>query len=333
VALARWWDAPQLPLVLRTSGSTGAAKDVLLSRSALAASAAATDARLGGPGQWLLDLPPTHVAGLQVLVRSLVAGTVPVVAAEHDSFAAAVAALDDDRCYTALVPTQLHRLAAAGDLAALRRFDAVLVGGAAVRPDLIRRCANAGVRLVRTYGLTETCGGCVYDGHPLDGVGIRIRASGRIEIAGPVLFDGYAGAPDLTAQVLRDGWLLTSDLGELDHDGRLVVLGRSDDVVVSGGVNVSLPAVTAVLQALPGLADAAAVGVPDPEWGSRVVACLVMAPGESTPSLAAVRDAVGATLPRSWAPRAVVEAQALPLLPSGKLDRAALAALVRRRAT
>jgi len=330
-ALTHWWDAPDGPVVVRTSGSTAAPKDVMISRPALAASAEATQTRLGGPGQWLLDLPATFVAGLQVLVRSLVAETTPVVAAEHGSFAAAVAALGGGRCYTALVPTQLHRLAVAGELELLRRFEAVLVGGAAVRPDLLNLCTDAQVPVVRTYGLTETCGGCVYDGYPLDGIEVRIGATGRIELAGPVLFDGYAGDPALTAQTLRDGWLLTGDLGTLAGDGRLAVLGRVDDVVISGGVNVSLPAVTATLLGLPEVVDAVAVGIDDSEWGLRVVACVVVPPGRPVPSLATVRRACAQTLPRTWAPRDVVRLEELPLRPGGKVDRAALAALTAAR--
>lgn len=325
-ALRRWWKVPDGPVVVRTSGSTGKPKDVVLSHAAVTASARSAQSWLGGPGQWLLDLPPTYVGGLQVLVRSLLAGTNPVMRSGPESFSDAVRRMGTGRCFTSLVPTQLYRLAAAGELELLRRFDAVLVGGAALDPDLRRRCRGSGVRVVETYGLSETCGGCVYDGYPLDGVGVRIRADGRIELAGPVLFDGYAGQPERTAEVLRDGWLLTSDLGDLDADGRVVVLGRVDDVVVSGGVNVSLPAVTAALQKLPDVVAAVAVGVDDAEWGSRVVACVVLPADSQTPSLAVIRDFCARTLPRAWAPRAVVRLESVPLLPGGKVDRTALRA-------
>ena len=320
--LRSWWDDPDGPLVLSTSGSSGEPKGVRLSRAALAASVAATASRLGGPGQWLLDLPVDRVAGLQVLLRSIAAGTEPIVAAEHDSLAAAVVALGGDRAYTALVPTQLHRLASAGRLSLLRRFDAVLVGGTAMPSELLGLAADEGVRVVRTYGMTETGGGCVYDGLPLDGVGVRIDVDGRVHLAGPMLFDGYEGDPAATALALVDGWFRTDDLGRLDDDGRLVVLGRVDDVLVSGGVNVPLPAVTDALQGLPGVTDALAVGVPDAEWGAVVVACVVA--GDGAPELDAVRDQVGARLPRAWAPRAVVRLDAMPLLAGGKVDRQAV---------
>ncbi|HYJ70546.1 MAG TPA: AMP-binding protein [Nocardioidaceae bacterium] len=320
--LRSWWDAPDGPLVMSTSGSSGEPKRVALSRAALAASVAATETRLGGPGQWVLDLPVDRIAGLQVLLRSIAAGTEPVVASEHPTYDAAVAAVDADRAYTAVVPTQLHRLATSGRLSVLRRFDAVLVGGAAVRADLMRCCADEGVRVVRTYGMTETCGGCVYDGVPLDGVGVRIAADGRVHVAGPVLFDGYEGDAEATSRALVDGWFVTEDLGRLDDDGRLVVLGRFDDVVVSGGANVSLPAVTEALVGLGGVTDAVAVGLPDDEWGTRVVACLAC--HGPTPQLAEVREHVATRLPRAWAPRSVVPVDAVPRLPGGKVDRLAL---------
>lgn len=320
--LRSWWDAPDGPLVISTSGSTGMPKRVVLSREALAASATATASRLGGPGQWLLDLPVDRIAGLQVLLRSIAAGTEPIVASEHPTYEAAVAAVDADRAYTAVVPTQLHRLATSGRLSLLRRFDAVLVGGAAVHHRLLRDAADEGVHVVRTYGMTETCGGCVYDGVPLDGVGVRISVDGRVHLAGPVLFDGYEGDAEATARALVDGWFVTEDIGRLDGDGRVVVLGRVDDVVVSGGVNVSLPAVTDELLALDGVSDAVAVGLPDDEWGTRVVACLAC--DGPMPPLAEVRDHVATRLPREWAPRAVLRVDAIPRLSGGKIDRIAL---------
>ena len=310
-----WWAAPDGPVVIRTSGSTGEAKDVVLSHRALAASAAATLERLGGPGQWLLALPVTGIAGLQVLVRSAVAGVAPVIAG--DSIGRAVGELTGERAYTSLVPTQLHRLAAAGDLGVLRRFDAVLVGGAALDDRLATRCAGEGITLVSTYGMTETSGGCVYDGVPLDGVAFRLAEDGRVLLRGRVLFNGYADG----LRPLDGGWFRTDDIGRIEDDGRLVVLGRADDVVLSGGVNVALPAVTRALVDLPGVTDAVAVGVPDDEWGTRVVAVVV---ATQRPLLAAVRDHVSATLPRTWAPRAVLAVPALPVLPGGKLDRLTL---------
>ncbi|MGH3496558.1 MAG: AMP-binding protein [Nocardioidaceae bacterium] len=313
----RWWAEADGPLLVRTSGSTGTPKAVLLSRTAFAASTSGTHARIGGPGQWLLALPPAYVAGVNVLIRSLVAGTSPVVA-DLAELEQGVDAMDSERRYAAVVPTQLHRLAEQGRLSPLSRLDAVLVGGAALRPALADRVRAAGVRVVRTYGMSETCGGCVYDGVPLDGVRVRIGADARVELAGPMLFDGYADEPRGKAAGLRDSWFVTSDLGHLDGSGRLHVLGRADDVAVSGGVNVPLAAVTDAVLAMPGVRDAVAVGVPDDEWGQRVVAVVVGA----APALVALREHVAQSLGRrDWAPKAVVRVDALPLLPNGKLDR------------
>ncbi|MEH3033404.1 MAG: AMP-binding protein [Aeromicrobium erythreum] len=321
LALLRdWWETATEPLVVRTSGSTGRPKDVLLSRRALEASARATHERLGGPGQWLLDLPVPGVAGLQVLVRSIVAGTDPVVVAEHPDLRSALTALQGPRTYASLVPTQLHRLDRDGRLGELAGLDALLVGGAATDPGLLDRARSAGVRVVRTYGMSETSGGCVYDGVPLDGVRIRLDDDGQVLVSGPVLFDGY-GSPQPV------DWFATGDLGELDDAGVLRITGRLDDVVKIGGAKVALPAVEQAVRAAPGVADAAVVAVPDAEWGSRVVAFVVPADAVCLDGVRreALRDAlVEQGLDRRWAPREVVLVDAVPLLPGGKVDRLAL---------
>jgi O-succinylbenzoic acid--CoA ligase len=331
-ALRDWLGASSPPpLAVRTSGSTGEAKDVLLGRDAMVASARATHDRLGGPGHWLLVLPPDHVAGLQVLSRSVLGGTEVVFGDEHARFADAVAALPKGRRYVSLVPTQLRRYVEEGGqtLDALRAFDAVLVGGAGVPPALLARARDAGVPIVTTYGMSETCGGCVYDGRPLDGVRVAVEradgsgpaSDGRILLGGPVLFDGYGGRPELTAQVMAGDMLRTQDLGHVDADGRLVVSGRIDDVVMSGGVNVALSAVEARVREHPQVKDAAVVGMDDPEWGSRVVAYAV---ADERLGLQELRDFVAERLPRTWAPRDLVAVPELPLLPNGKVDRQAL---------
>lgn len=308
------------PIVVRTSGSTGAPKDVVLSRGAMLASAQATLERLGGPGGWLQAMPVTGVGGLQVLVRSALAGLEPVFIADHVSLADAIAAIPGPRRYASLVPTQVHRVLESDGLRVFEELDALLIGGAATPSDLLDRLGD--VNVVRTYGMSETCGGCVYDGVPLDGVELRLDERGQVLISGPVLFDGYAD-PEATAAVMQDGWFMTADLGEI-VDGRLRITGRSDDVVISGGINIALPAVTAALRQLDGVRDAIAVAVDDSEWGSRVVACLVPADTVCLDGLRLdqVRDAVEQSgLPRTWAPREVRLLDELPLLPGGKIDR------------
>ena len=172
--LETWVRDGEEPLGVRTSGSTGAHKDVVLARSAVLTSARATLDRLGGPGGWLQAMPVTGVGGVQVLVRSALAGQVPAFVADHADLASAVEAIPGVRRYASLVPTQVHRLMVSGDLGVLTSLDALLVGGAAVPPDLLAALRGAAVAVVRTYGMSETCGGCVYDGVPLDGVEVRI---------------------------------------------------------------------------------------------------------------------------------------------------------------
>ncbi len=323
LALLRAWEAAEVepePLVVATSGSSGEPKRVLLSRRALRAAADAVHTRLGGPGQWVLNLPPTYVAGLQVLVRSVLAGTDPVL--QTGDLAEAAERLSAERRYVSVVPTRLRRLLEEPSQAeALRSFTTVLVGGAAVPAELRSRAEEVGVSVVATYGMSETGGGCVYDGEPLAGVGLSLTDQGRIRLRGPMLFDGYDGDPRRTAEVLADGWFTTSDLGELGGDGRLRVLGRVDDVVVSGGVNVPAPAVAERLRSHRGVREVQVVGAPDPEWGERVVAVVV---GEI--SLGEARDWVAQRLPRAWAPRELRLLPELPLLANGKVDRVALRA-------
>jgi o-succinylbenzoate---CoA ligase len=320
-AVAGWLEGDEAdPLVISTSGSSGAPKRVLLGRAAVLASAGASAARLGGSGPWLLALPSSYVAGFNVVVRSLLAGHRPVVLGDRTP-----AEVVTDGAFVSVVPTQLHRwLDSPDDRAALARCRTVLVGGGPVDASLRARAEEAGVRAVATYGSAETCGGCVYDGLPLDGVGLALAADGRIRIGGPTLFDGYLEDPAATRTALVDGWFVTSDAGRLDEDGRLRVLGRVDDMVVSGGVNVPAAAVAARLREHPAVSAAEVVGLPDAEWGNRVVAVLTLVEPVETLSLDAARDWVAEVHPRAWAPREVLVVPALPMLANGKVDRLAV---------
>ena len=211
----------------------------MIPRRAVLASVEASARRLGESGRWLLALPSSYVAGVQVIVRSLVAGHEPFVVDGLDIGRAAASDHTDTPAFVSLVPTQLHRIMGdAEQLAALARCHTVLVGGGGLDRDLRRRAEEHGVHVVSTYGSSETAGGCVYDGMPLDGVAVSLGAEGRVAIAGPVLFSHYDADPELTAETLVDGWFLTSDAGRFDEDGRLQILGRIDDVVISGGVKI-----------------------------------------------------------------------------------------------
>ncbi|MEV5711189.1 AMP-binding protein [Actinoallomurus sp. NPDC052274] len=305
--------ADDTAVLIATSGSTGAPKVVELTATALRHSASATLSRIGAePGdRWLCCLPTSHIAGVQVLIRSLVAGTDPVI---HPRFDVSEVA-GSGAAHISVVPTQLRRLIDADvDLRGLR---SILLGGAAPPPDLVATARARGGRVFTTYGMSETCGGCVYDGVPLDGVSVEIGADGRIRLAGPVLFGGYRLRPELTAAVRDGAWFVTQDLGVLE-DGRLRVRGRADDVIVTGGEKVVAGEVAAVLARHPGVRDVAVVGRDDPEWGQRVTAVVV--PGDDRPGLEELRAWVRAELPAYAAPRRLELVEELPLLPSGKPD-------------
>lgn len=304
-------------VLIATSGSTGRPKIVELSGTALRHSASATLSRLGAsPGRrWLCCLPTSHIAGIQVLVRSLVAGTDPVIQPRFDPIAVATAGA----AYLSVVPTQLRRLLDAEiDLSA---FEAILLGGAAAPAALVESARARGGHVITTYGMSETCGGCVYDGVPLDGVSVRIGADGRIRLAGPVLFSGYRLEPRLSAAA-RDGeWFVTQDLGVIEQ-GLLRVRGRVDDVINTGGEKVVAGEVASVLSRHPFVKDVVVIGRPDPEWGERVTAVVV--PGPDVPTLDELRAWARARLPAHAAPRELDLVPAIPLLPSGKPDRARL---------
>ncbi|RIX29914.1 AMP-binding protein [Amnibacterium setariae] len=334
-------DRVPLPVavVVATSGTSGTPKAVAVSSGALLASAAATESALGGPGEWVLALPGHYIAGVQVIVRAVAAGTEPVPIAPGPftarALADAVLALPPERRrYTALVPTQLHRVVEAveaGDAdvrAAVHALDAVLIGGGRLPAELADRAARTGIAVRRTYGASETAGGCVYDGAPLAGVEVRV-VDGEVQLSGPTLAEGYLGDADRTAAAFLQEpgrrWYRTGDAGEWDGE-RLTVTGRLDDVVITGGEKVSLGLVERAVQGIPGLGQAIVVRGADPEWG-EVPVVVTTAPVD----LAAVREVVGAGLGRAAAPRRLVVVPEIPLLPSGKPDRRALQALAARR--
>jgi o-succinylbenzoate---CoA ligase len=314
--------ADDTAVIIATSGSTGEPKGVELSAAALCHSARASLARLGAApaadgrdaGGWLCCLPVTHVAGLQVLVRSLLSSSERMVAPTLTA-----TALSESGCsYVSVVPTQLVRLLdEPGGAAALAEFAAVLVGGAAAPAGLLGRARAAGVRAVTTYGMSETCGGCVYDGVPLDGVTVRAGGDGLLRISGPVLMNRYRGGPDLGDE------FVTSDFGYV-RDGRVVVRGRADDVINTGGHKVVPGEVAAVLESCPGVLEVVVVGRADPEWGQRVTAVVVPADPDDPPSLELLRIHVSKRLPRYACPSEVVLTRAIPVLASGKPDLASL---------
>lgn len=320
-------------LIVETSGSTGTPKRVTLSREAILASANASQIRLGGPGQWLLALPINFVAGANVLIRSLVADTQPVlmntsVPFTAEAFARSAYLMTGARRYTSLVPTQVARLAAAIDdpfsasgqndflLAQLRKFDAILVGGQAPQDEVIRRLTDLGVKIVITYGMTETCGGCVYDGSPLDGVTVELVGN-RVQISGPVLADEIT---DEAGSQPVGNRFLTSDLGEFDEVGKLHILGRIDRVIVSGGLKISLDRVEELACSVPGVVELAATAIADQEWGQRVGIVYLGSPEVADEIALALANDLGP----AGKPIRVVRTDGVPRLPSGKHDLQAI---------
>ncbi len=319
-----------IALVATTSGTTGKPKGALLTADALRASASATHHRLGGPGRWLLALPPYHIAGVQVLVRSVLAGATPVELDVSSGLIVgdlpeAVNNLGSGRRYTSLVATQLAKaLTDPAATAALAELDAVLLGGGPAPRSLLDSAAAAGVWVVRTYGMSETAGGCVYDGVPLDGVQVRLAADSRIVLGGETIAAGYRNPvdPDPFAE---PGWFVSDDYGAIDDAGALSVLGRADDAISSGGLTVLPQLVEAALSTHAALSDCAVFGVNDDRLGQRVVAAVVLADGCAAPTLAALRTHVAQTLDATAAPRELHIVDALPMRGIGKVDRRELA--------
>ncbi len=335
---------PDLPdevaLVVGTSGSTGRPKLAMLTADNLVSSATATHGVLGGTGRWLLAMPAHHIAGLQVLVRSIVGGTHPVVLDLTAGFTAAgfVAATAElvatgGRRYTAVVPTQLTRLLEdPAGREALASYDAVLVGGAATGAGARAQAREAGVHVVTTFGMSETAGGCVYDGVPLPGSLVHIDNDGHVVLGGRTVALGYLGEPRLTRDVFAvdsDGtrWFRTDDLGGFDDGGRLRIQGRADDLVNTGGLKVAPgPVEDAIVRFVPGIRDAVVIGTSHPTWGQAVSAAVTLRRGAPTPTLRDLRAGLRGILPDHALPHRLLVLDAIPQRGPGKPDRRAVAA-------
>jgi O-succinylbenzoic acid--CoA ligase len=296
----------QAAVVIGTSGTTGAPKEIFLSSHALVASARASNAFVGAKlgDTWSLLLPLTHVAAVNVFVRAFELGTIPVDLRNHSGEYPRVN-------FTAIVPTQLFRALNGDDqlLKHLQGAQKVLVGGAALSSAIRNQATAAGISVVTTYGMSETSGGCVYNGEILEGAEVEVRG-GSIFIRGSVL------ALNLE---LSDGWFETNDLGEF-VDEKLVVIGRSDDVIISGGENLSLNSVENILnQSFPNT-QFAAFSVEDPQWG-QTLHIAVVGEADSGSISSVLEEKVGAFAK----PKGIHSLNSLPLLGIGKVDRKRLA--------
>jgi O-succinylbenzoic acid--CoA ligase len=306
-------------LIVESSGSTGRPKRLEISLAALTASANASAKLLGGHGQWLLALPANYIAGANVLFRSAVADTQPVISNTRVPFSAegflnSASLMRGSKRYTSLVPAQLDRLAACADLesqengviTALQSFDAILIGGQLPNLATLESLKSRGVKLVESYGMAETSGGCVYDGQALEGVNLEI-IDGHVAVSGTVLANGIGEK------------FLSSDLGEIVN-GRLKIIGRADRVIVSGGKKVSLDDVESKVAAEEGVTDVIAVAL-DSKWGQSVG--LVLAARESFDESKLQSILLGPAKPI-----AVQKVSQVPRLISGKPDYQAARALL-----
>jgi O-succinylbenzoic acid--CoA ligase len=312
--------ADDVAFVMQSSGSTGTPKIIELTADAAIASAKASEQRLGGSGQWLLALPLNYIAGLNVLIRSAHAETQPVmmnpsVPFTPEAFVSSTSFMRGERKYTALVPTQLSRLAVAAErdesiARALKSFDAILVGGQATPPALQERMQELGVNVVTTYGTTETFGGVVYNGKPLESVTISLAEDSLIEIQSPTLAKGYAPK------------FVTNDIGQL-VDGELQVVGRADRVIISGGIKVSLDRVEVIAREIPGVVELVAAPIADSEWGQRVGLIYLGSPEVADEIAMQLADLLGPAAK----PLRILRVDQVPKLNNGKYDFLAAAAI------
>lgn len=340
-------ESDDIAIVSATSGSTGTPKGVLLSKQALEASATAFGNRFGTNNRWVVSMPAHRIAGIMVLVRSWFHNSPfeidPSVGGartfESAAFAATTmravreSAADGRALMVSLVPTQIARLLESGSVGieALQSYDLVLSGAAATPQPMLNRMRELGIKVSVSYGMTETCGGCVFDGRPLDGVKVSLGTKddvepGRVTISGPVAASGYRLRPDLDAVSFISGQVQTHDVGKLDSSGLLHILGRLDDVVTVGGVNVALSAVESLIRHHPAIEDVAVIDLQDELWGSIPIAYVVTRYHISDTSnlISEIQSTIRDQISRAAVPRTVQFVASLPMLDSGKIDRISL---------
>jgi O-succinylbenzoic acid--CoA ligase len=340
-------ESNDIAIVSATSGSTGTPRGVLLSHQALSASATAFGNRFGTNNRWVVSMPAHRIAGIMVLVRSWFHNSPfeidPSVGGARTFESAAFAATtmravresnsDGRSLMVSLVPTHIARLLESGSVGieALQSYDLVLSGAAATPQPMLNRMRELGIKVSVSYGMTETCGGCVFDGRPLDGVKVSLGTKddvepGRVTISGPVTASGYRLRPDLDAVSFISGQVQTHDVGKLDSSGLLHILGRLDDVVTVGGVNVALSAVESLIRHHPAIEEVAVIDLQDELWGSIPIAYVVTRYhlADASNLISEIQSTIRDQISRAAVPRTVQFVASLPMLDSGKIDRISL---------
>ena len=296
-----------IAMVVSTSGSTGEAKSVAISSAALIASINACHKYLGAtPGDsWSLLLPTNHIAGLNVIIRATALGTRVVDNRNVENY------IDTD--FISIVPTQLHKALTtdAKLLEHLTAAEAVLVGGGPISEKIKKDAASKHIKIVTTYGMTEMCGGCIYNQKPMDGVEVRISTSGLIQLSGSMMASGYLSASGQVSQIDKNGWFESNDLGEVSN-GLLKVLGRADDVIISGGEKISLALVEEMIAKIYPAQELITFAMQDEVWGQQL--CVG---STSEIQVGKLRQTLGPI----FTPKKIYLFDQIPKTAIGKLDR------------
>jgi len=334
---------PPRSVIIRTSGSTGLPRDIVIPASAFAASASATAERLDlRPSDvWWASLPLSHVGGLTLVLRAAQVGCEVVCTDGFDAYTFWRLCAERGLTHASMVPTMLRRvLDAAPSDADPSSLRAVLIGGAASDPELLERAARAGIPVAVTWGMTETCSQLstatpaetaadpTHSGRLLPGVELRADPVGRLSVRTPTMSLGELVDGVIVRLADSEGWYATDDLGDLDAEGFVRITGRVSDRIITGGVNVDPLDVERVIRTLPGVKDVAVVGMPDEEWGERLTAAIVLEVGDPR-SETELRAALPDSLSGARRPKVVVRLTALPLNANGKVDRRELRRMLR----
>ena len=316
-----------IAVVIPTSGTTGKPKGAMLTADSLKASAEASHAYLGGKGQWLLALPICHIAGLQVMIRSIISSTIPVILPvdfKPYTLISAINSLTGNRRYASMVAVQLHKTLHNVDaVSALASLNAVLIGGGPISNKLMERASSLGINIIHTYGMSETSGGCIYNGTALNGVSLRIENS-RVLIGGPLVAKGYRNAIN-SNPFISTNWFCSNDLGIIENTGKLRIIGRADESINTGGLTIVPQLVESVINTHPSINACVVFGIPDKYLGERVAVAILLTPRTPIPKIDEIQKYVTKTLDITATPREMYIVKKLPYNSLGKINRSSLA--------